>query len=242
MFTGLIKEIGRIRALTPRHGVVRVDVDAPRTAGAASVGDSIALNGICLTVTAVKGRVFSVEAATETQRLSTLSGWRRGDPVHIEPALRAGDPLDGHLVQGHIDGTGTISAIRKSGGSVLLTVQLADHMARFLTPKGSVAVDGVSLTVDEGPFHTGCFTVNLIPLTLQWTTFGKARVGRLVNLEMDVLVKAARGAAAWGDVPALDRSPGGTTSPESPEGWTLDRLRAKGFGSRRTGRTGKGRS
>ncbi len=174
MFTGLIREIGRIRGIAPRRGVVRLDIDAPKLAATAKLGESIAVNGICLTVTAVKGRSFSVEAATETRRLTTLESWRRGDLIHLEPALRAGDALDGHLVQGHVDGPGRILSSQKSGGSLLMTIGLPPEMARYLTPKGSVAVDGVSLTVDEGPFD-GAFTVNLIPHTLQGTTFATAK-------------------------------------------------------------------
>ena len=229
MFTGLIREIGRVRGLAPRRGVLGLDIEAPKTAATAAVGDSIAVNGICLTVTACSSRGFSVEAATETIRLTTLKKWRPGDLVHLEPSLRAGDPLDGHLVQGHVDGTGQITAVRKSGGSLLMTVSLAPELARFLTPKGSVAVDGVSLTVDEGPFDTGVFTVNLIPHTLAWTTFGQVRKGRRVNLEMDVLVKAARGGASWSDLPTL-KDP--TGQPAQPSGVTMERLLASGFGSR----------
>lgn len=239
MFTGLIREIGKIKGLTPHRGVVRVDVEAPRTAAAASLGESIAVNGICLTVTQVKGRVFSVEAATETLRLTTLGKWRQGAKVHLEPALRAGDPLDGHLVQGHVDGTGTIAAVKKSGGSLLMTVALPEQLARYLIPKGSVAVDGVSLTVDEGPFTAGRFTVNLIPHTLSGTTFSTAQVGRLVNLEMDVLVKAARGAAAWSDLPSLKNN---NEQPAGEAGLTQERLLARGFSRRQAGRGPKGRS
>lgn len=225
MFTGLIREIGRIRGLAPSRGVVRLDIDAPLLAAGASVGESIAVNGICLTVTAVKGRVFSVEAATETRRLTTFETWQRGNKVHLESALRAGDPLDGHLVQGHVDGVGKILSVKKSGGSLMMTVGLGPEMARFLTPKGSVAVDGVSLTVDEGPF-TDRFTVNLIPHTLQGTTFAGAKTGRAVNLEMDVLVKAARTGSGW---PGLEDKKQ-TTAASKPAGLTLERLLAKGFG------------
>ncbi len=239
MFTGLIREIGRIRGMASRGQVVRVDIDAPETAASAGLGDSIAVNGICLTVTARAGRVFSVEAAHETRRLSTFDSWRRGDRVHLEPALRAGDALDGHLVQGHVDGVGTVRRVRQAGGSVLLTVEMPAALSRFLTPKGSVAVDGVSLTVDEGPFTENLFTVNLIPHTLGWTTFDRARPGRRVNLEMDVLVKAARGAAGWDEVPTLE-SPAKKT--EQPAGLTLERLLAAGFKGRRGGASPKGRS
>ena len=225
MFTGLIREIGRIRGLAPGRGVVRLDIDAPNLAASAKLGQSIAVNGICLTVTAVNGRVFSVEAATETRRLTTFESWRRGALVHLEPALRAGDGLDGHLVQGHVDGVGKILSVKKSGGSLLMTVGLGEGMARFLTPKGSVAVDGVSLTVDEGPFSDR-FTVNLIPHTLQGTTFAGAAAGRLVNLEMDVLVKAARTGGGWAGIEDKNSTPGEL----KPTGLTMERLLAKGFG------------
>jgi len=228
MFTGLIREIGKIRGLAPGRGVTRVEIDAPRTAAEARVGESIAVNGICLTVTAVRGRVFSVEAATETRRLTTFGTWRRGDKVHLEPALRAGDALDGHLVQGHVDGVGTVARVQDRGGDWLMTVKCAPEQARFLTPKGSVAIDGVSLTVDEGP-HTDRFTVNLIPHTLQETTFGTARTGRVVNLEMDVLVKAARTGRGFPGLDTPKDAPGGAT----PSGLTLERLLASGFGRRK---------
>jgi riboflavin synthase alpha subunit len=234
MFTGLIREIGRLRGLTHRDGVSRLDIEAPATAGAAGVGGSIAVNGICLTVTALSGRVFSVEAASETRRLTTLRHWRRGDRLHLEPALCAGDPLDGHLVQGHVDGTGTVAAVRKAGGSLLVTVDLPGGLADYLIPKGSVAVDGVSLTVDEGPFDRS-FTVNLIPHTLAATTFADLRPGRRVNLEMDVLVKAARGARTV-RLPGIDPQTGGQE--HSQPALTIDRLLAKGFGRQRSPRNG----
>jgi len=224
MFTGLIREIGTLRAMVRSGGVTRLDVTAPRTAAAARVGDSIAVDGICLTVTRLAGRGFSVEAAAETRRLTTLTSWRSGRALHLEPALRAGDPLDGHLVQGHVDGVGEVSRVRKAGGSLLVTVALPRELARYLTPKGSIAVDGVSLTVDEGPFE-GVFTVNLIPHTLAATTFTGVRRGRKVNLEMDVLVKAVR-SGDWSTLPELasKREPG----ERAP--LTMERLLARGFG------------
>lgn len=227
MFTGLVREIGVLRAIGPRRGVVRLDIAAPGIGAAARPGDSIAVGGICLTVTGVKGPVFSVEAASETRRLTTLGGWRVGRRLHLEPALRAGDPLDGHLVQGHVDGTGRVTAVRTVGRDRLVTVALPAALARYLVPKGSVAVDGVSLTVDEGP-HRDRFTVNLIPHTLQWTTFAGLRPGRLVNLEMDVLVKAARTGAPLG-LPSLAVPAAAAPAPAV----TMDRLRAAGFGRRR---------
>jgi len=233
MFTGLIREIGRLRGMAPRGGVVRLDIEAPVTAPRAGVGDSIAVNGICLTVISSSGRVFSVEAASETKRLTTLRNWRRGDRLHLEPALRAGDPLDGHMVQGHVDGIGTVKAVKNAGGSLLVTVDLPQELAVYLTPKGSVAVDGVSLTVDEGPFDRG-FTVNLISHTLAATTFKDVRTGRKVNLEMDVLVKAAR--AGGVSLPQVGQDP--ARDKQKKTAWTMDRLLAKGFGRRRSRRNG----
>ena len=230
MFTGLIREVGKLRGMAPRGGVVHLDIEAPATAGRAAVGDSIAVNGICLTVTSLSGRVFSVEAASETKRLTTLRNWRRGDRLHLEPSLRAGDPLDGHLVQGHVDGIGTVKSVRNAGGSLLVTVELPKVLAAYLTPKGSVAVDGVSLTVDEGPFDRG-FTVNLISHTLAVTTFSNVRAGRKVNLEMDVLVKAARGA---GGVVLPRIGPASADEKKKQSALTMDRLLAKGFGRRRS--------
>lgn len=224
MFTGIIREIGVLRGLSPRGDVLRLAIAAPRTAAAVRDGDSVAVDGICLTVTGARTGVFSVEAAAETRRLTTLGGWRAGRRLHLEPALRAGDGLDGHYVQGHVDGTGRVTAVRQAkGGGRLLTIALPAALAANLTPKGSVAIDGVSLTVDEGPFLDR-FTVNLIPHTLAVTNLGSLAAGAAVNLEMDVLVKAARGAGR----PAYE---GSAAPPPAP--LTVDRLRGLGFGAAR---------
>jgi riboflavin synthase alpha subunit len=219
MFTGLIREIGTLRRVTSGAELSRLEIRAPRTAGEVAPGDSLAVQGICLTVTATAGERVTVEAAAETRRVTTLRRWRAGQRLHLEPALRAGQALDGHLVLGHVDGTGRIAGLRRQGDSLFLTVVCGRELARWLLPKGSVAVDGVSLTVDAGP-HTDRFTCNLIPHTLQWTDFARARVGAPVNLEMDVLVKAARtGRSAdvlaglgGGDHPAAGRA----TTPRDP--------------------------
>ena len=233
MFTGLIREIGRLQGLRP-GGVTRLDIAAPSTAARVAPGDSVAVQGIWLTVTRVRGGVFSVEAAAETRRVTTLTDWRRGRRLHLEPALRAGDPLDGHLVQGHVDGVGRVLRVKRTAGSVFLTVGLDPDLVRYLTPKGSVAVDGVSLTVDAGP-HRDRFTVNLIPHTLAATTFGDARTGRRVNLEMDVLVKAAS-TGRWADLPGIEPHSATPENPSRPP--VLDRLLASGFTRLRS----KGRS
>ncbi len=225
MFTGLVREIGIVKGIRPAGGVTRLDLDAPWTAARVALGDSVALNGICLTVTAVQGRSFSVEAVGETRRLTTLGQWRSGRKVHLEPALRVGDALDGHLMQGHVDGLGKVQHLKRSGGGLALTIAASPEQRQFLTPKGSVAIDGVSLTVDEGPFATG-FTVNLIPHTLTQTLFAHLRNGDLVNLEMDVLVKAAR-SGDFSGLPAVDRNK--AQSSPAGRGLTMDQLLAKGF-------------
>ncbi|MBM4130196.1 riboflavin synthase [bacterium] len=225
MFTGIIREIGVLRGISPRGEVLRLAIAAPRTAAAVRDGDSVAVDGICLTVTGSRPGVFSVEAAAETRRLTTLGAWQAGRRLHLEPALRAGDGLDGHYVQGHVDGTGRVTAVRQArGGGRLVTVAVPSALRTYLTPKGSVALDGVSLTVDEGPFADR-FTVNLIPHTLAVTNLGALTVGAAVNLEMDVLVKAVRGAGR----PA--RAQGPALPPGAP--LTLERLRALGFGAAR---------
>ncbi len=223
MFTGLIREVGVLRRRTAAPQLVRLAIAAPESAPRLAPGDSLAVNGICLTVTSVRGPLVTVEAARETLRITTLRNWRVGRRLHLEPSLRAGQPLDGHFVLGHVDGVGRVGAVRRAGESLLLTVTCGPDLARWLIPKGSVAVDGVSLTVDAGP-HRDRFTVNLVPHTLRWTDFGAARTGRLVNLEMDVLVKAARtGRPAAAPAPAA--------SPAVP---SLDHLLARGFGRKGT--------
>ncbi|MFH1843858.1 MAG: riboflavin synthase [bacterium] len=243
MFTGIIREVGKIRALARQGELTRLELSAPRCVDDLDIGDSLAVNGICLTVTRKRGGVVRVEAASETRRVTTLKRWRAGDRVHLEPALRAGDALGGHLVLGHVDGLGTVRKIQRSSRSWFLTVSLAPELARYLMPKGSVAVDGVSLTVDAGPFRRE-FTVNVIPHTLASTRFRSLRIGDTVNLEMDVLVKAARGGhAAVPGILSRGQLPAETASDDlnetSPR--TLASLWQKGFRRRAQGDGGTGK-
>lgn len=232
MFTGLIREIGTVRRIAPHGDVLAVTIAAPLTASGAALGDSIAVQGICLTVTALGKNTFTVEAAAETRRLTTLRTWRAGRRVHLEPALRVGDALGGHFVQGHVDGVGRVVALSAAaggrGGGWHLKIAYPVGLGRWLVPKGSVAVDGVSLTVNEGPFaatEPGTFTVNLIPHTMAQTTFATLRAGDPVNLEMDALVKAA-----------LSAQPGTQPSASASRPLTLERILAAGFA--RTGNRG----
>ena len=226
MFTGLIREIGVLRGRHDGPRLVRLAIDAPATARQLGRGDSLAVNGVCLTVTARRGAVIEVEAAAETLRATTLAGWRAGRRLHLEPALRAGQALDGHLVLGHVDGVGRISAVRRAGQSMFMTIACGPELAQWLIPKGSVAVDGVSLTVDGGP-HSDGFTVNCVPHTLRWTDFATARRGRLVNLEMDILVKAARTGRPTTAFGADASVPDAAPPPAVP---SLDFILARGFG------------
>ena len=235
MFTGLIREIGVLRRMSGGRGLSRLEIHAPRTAPEMGLGDSLAVNGICLTVTAVRGGVVTVEAAAETRRIATLRTWRTGRKLHLEPALRAGQALDGHLVLGHVDGVGRIEKIRRQGPSLFITVHCGRELAGWLMPKGSVAVDGVSLTVDAGP-HTDSFTVHVIPHTLGWTDFASFRTGREVNLEMDVLVKAARTGRTAEVLSVLKADASGSGGPTRPEGSvpSLASILDRGFGRKGT--------
>ena len=190
MFTGIVREVGRLGMVRTRGGITLLEIDAPGVAGRLRVGDSLAVNGICLTVTRLRGSRVNVEATAETRRVTTLPLWRRGGTVHLESALRAGEPLGGHFVLGHVDGTGRIMGLTRRGAAVAMTVGVSAAMAARLLSKGSIAVDGVSLTLDEGPFP-GRFTATLIPHTLRCTRFGRIKVGERVNVELDILAKAA---------------------------------------------------
>ena len=194
MFTGLVREVGRLESVRLSGDRAALEISAPRTAPGLRIGDSVSVNGVCLTVTARVGTRVRADVSAETRRVTTVSTWRAGDRVHVEPALRAGDSLGGHFVLGHVDGVGRVERIARVAGGLAVTVSAAPAILVQLLAKGSIAVDGVSLTLDEGPF-TCAFTVTLIPHTLRETRFARLRAGDRVNLEVDVLSKAARAGA-----------------------------------------------
>jgi riboflavin synthase len=183
VFTGIVRELGRIDAMEPGDGAVRLRVRAPLTAGETSPGDSIALNGVCLTATEVEDGVLAFDAVTETLRRSTLGRLAAAAAVNVEPALRAGEPLGGHLVQGHVDGVGRV---RQAAGD-LLEIAAPPEVLRYCVEKGSIAIDGVSMTVVS--VDDDAFAVAVIPHTREVTTLGRLSVGDEVNLEADVLGK-----------------------------------------------------
>lgn len=186
MFTGLIADQGSVTELQrdPAGALLRI---ATPLAAELSDGDSIAVNGVCLTATAVREDGFDAQAMGETLSRSSLGELSAGAPVNLELALRAGDRLGGHVVQGHVDGTGTVVRIREDGFARVLEIDVDPRLERYLVEKGSVAVEGVSLTVSA--LHERGFAVSLIPETLQRTTLGTAVEGSRVNIEVDVLAK-----------------------------------------------------
>ena len=191
MFTGIVEGIGRVVRLDPHAGAIALDVEVPSelTQGV-RIGDSVALDGCCLTVTACSVSALSFEAVPETLRMTALGDRKAGDGLNVERALPAGGRLDGHIVQGHVDGVGTVASLERMGSDVRMRIASCPEVATLLVHKGSVAVDGVSLTVIE-PDDDG-FSVALIPHTLSVTTLGDRVVDSRVNLEADILGKYVR--------------------------------------------------
>ncbi len=186
MFTGLIGDLGRVSELRADEDGARLRIET-RLAGEIAEGDSVAVNGVCMTATAVDAGGFSAEAMRETLRRSSLAALGEGDAVNIELPLRAADRLGGHVVQGHVDGTGSVASVREEGFSRIVEIEAPPELLRYLVEKGSVAVDGVSLTVSA--LAEQSFAVSLIPETLERTTLGGAEPGATVNIEVDVLAK-----------------------------------------------------
>jgi riboflavin synthase len=182
MFTGLVAGTGRVRSLDGG----RLEVETPLAAELAQ-GDSIAVNGVCLTAVDPGPERFAARVMPETLRRSSLEPLTAGDEVNLELPLRAGDRLGGHLMQGHVDGTGTVTGVREEGISRVVRIVTEAGLLRYVVEKGSIAVDGVSLTVSD--VDDEAFEVSLIPETLERTTLGSAAPGRTVNLEVDVLAK-----------------------------------------------------
>jgi riboflavin synthase len=186
VFTGLIADLGSVSALERDGEGATLTISTP-LAAQLSDGDSIAVNGVCLTAIGVREQDFRAQAMIETLDRSSLGGLEVGGSVNLELALRADGRLGGHIVQGHVDGTGTLSELRDEGFSRVLSFEVPEELARYLVEKGSVAIDGVSLTVSAVRDHG--FSVSLIPETLKRTSLGRATVGDRVNIEVDILAK-----------------------------------------------------
>ena len=186
MFTGIITDLGRVRRLQRRVGL-QLTIATTFPIEEIALGASIACSGPCLTVVAVEAGAFSVEASAETLACSTLGDWIDGSPVNLERALRLGDELGGHLVSGHVDGVARLIERRPEGDSVRFTIEAPAGLMRYIAPKGSVALDGVSLTINE--VEDSRFGVNLIPYTLAHTSLGDAAPGQRMNLEIDPIAR-----------------------------------------------------
>jgi riboflavin synthase len=187
VFTGIVEELGTVRAVVDQGDSLRLTVEGPLVVSDAAVGDSLAVNGCCLTVVEHNDTEFIADVMRETLQKTVIGALRPGDPVNLERAVTAGTRLGGHVVQGHVDGVGWIAERQLSDNWTAVTFSVEPALARYLVPKGSVTVDGVSLTVVEvGP---DSFTVSLIPETLARTTLGIKQAGQPVNVEVDVIAK-----------------------------------------------------
>jgi riboflavin synthase len=187
VFTGIVRELGSIVSVEGSSDGVTFVVHARETAAQAGVGDSVAVNGCCLTATAVDGGVLSFDAVPETISRTTLGALRAGDRVNVEPALRAGEPLGGHYVQGHVDAVGRVQSVEAEGLGLRVFVEAPPDVLRYCVEKGSVTVDGVSLTVAE--LAEDALGVAIVPHTIEATTLSDLHPGQQVNLESDVLAK-----------------------------------------------------
>lgn len=204
MFTGLVQEVGRISSVRASDGGARLKVSAP-LADALETGDSVLVNGVCLTAVGVDSTAFEADLSPETLRRSSLGELGSGDRVNLELPLRASDRLGGHIVQGHVDAVAELREVHEEGGGRDLQLEAPPAALRYVVEKGSVALDGVSLTVTE--VHEDGFSVSLIPETLARTNLGDARPSRKLNLEVDVLAKYVEKLVA----PAQADGPGGVT-------------------------------
>jgi len=187
MFTGIVRERGRVAAVDGDGQARHLVIEAPATAARLAVGDSVSIGGCCLTATAVSNGSFAVTAVPESISRTTLGRLTAGDQVNLETAARAGEPLGGHYVQGHVDGVARVASLEPEEEGARLWVEAPDNLLRYCVEKGSIAVDGVSLTISA--LREGAFEVALVPHTLAETTLGDLEAGDEVNLEADVLAK-----------------------------------------------------
>ncbi len=192
MFTGIVTDVGKVRAVRDTDRDRRFEIETAFDLATVEIGASIAHAGCCLTVVEKGQNWFAVEVSGETLERTTLGEWREGRPVNLERSARVGDELGGHIVSGHVDGVGEIISISSEGGSRRVKVRVPRPLHRYIAPKGSIAIEGVSLTVNE--VEDDVFGVNLIPHTWEVTTLGGLSVGSKVNLEIDML---ARYLARW---------------------------------------------
>ena len=187
MFTGIVTDIGTVRGVRRGNGGATLTIATEFDTSLIPLGASIGCGGVCLTVVSLAPGVFTADASAETLSCSTLGDWREGSRINLEQAMKLGDEMGGHLVLGHVDGVATIIDRRTDGESVRFTVEAPSELAQYIAPKGSVALDGISLTVNE--VDGSRFGVNIIPHTLAHTTIGDAGPGTRMNLEIDLMAR-----------------------------------------------------
>jgi riboflavin synthase len=188
MFTGIVQSVGAVRVITARNGDVELLIGAPGLdLKSVAIGDSVSVSGCCLTVTRLETDAFAADVSVETLNVTTLGQWRVGQRVNLEKALYAGQPLGGHYVTGHVDGVASVVDMHSDARSVRVQFEAPKPLARYIARKGSVCIDGVSLTVNE--VEQARFSVNLIPHTLEVTTLNEYRSGTSVNLEVDIIAR-----------------------------------------------------
>ncbi len=187
MFTGIVEEVGKVKQVVSGAECGQIMIGASKVMEGTQLGDSIAVNGVCLTVTSMTGNGFTADVMAETMRRSNLGNLRLGDPVNLERAMAADGRFGGHIVSGHIDGCGRIRSMKKEGNAIWVTVEADSSILKFIIEKGSIAIDGISLTV--AAVDSECFQVSVIPHTGEETTLLKKKAGDAVNLENDVIGK-----------------------------------------------------
>jgi len=187
MFTGIAEELGKIKAMDFAAKSVKITIEAKKVLVGLKIGDSISVNGTCLTVVSFTQHNFTADVMPETVKSTVLSQLKNGSVVNLEPALMLTSRLGGHMVSGHVDGLGTITGIKKDDNAILFTIDVKADIAKYIVKKGSVAVDGISLTVVDCTSHG--FTVSLIPHTAEVTAFGAKKIGDFVNIETDMVGK-----------------------------------------------------
>jgi len=191
MFTGIIRELGTVARVERSRGLLRLTIHAPKTASRIERLESVAVNGVCLSVVDVRQGTCAFEVIPETQRLSTLGRLRRGDRLNVEPSLSVTDRFNGHVVLGHVDGMGTVVKRWQLAGERILEIRVTPSLRALLVSKGPVAIDGVSLTIGR-VVGRSAFTIHLIPETLRHTTLNERTVGARVNVELDYIAKLIR--------------------------------------------------
>jgi riboflavin synthase len=187
MFTGIIEALGSIKGIRKTGGSIRMTIDAGFSLDETGLGDSISVNGVCLTAVKIEGRIFKVDMSPETYSLTSFKVAKVGERVNLERALRLCDRLDGHLVSGHVDGTGKIISRKRLDNAIIISIEANEALTRYMIKKGSVAVDGISLTINN--FTKTDFEIAVIPHTSKLTTIGFKKTGDIVNIESDLLGK-----------------------------------------------------